>query len=91
MLGHGGVFPTSFPPPCRGGGALAQLVAHLLCKQRVAGSSPACSTMPTSVVFSSWPRMAGMTPDVVCFLLSVMGSDIVRLARLAQMARAAAL
>ena len=26
-------------------GAMAQLVAHLLCKQRVAGSSPASSTV----------------------------------------------
>ena len=45
-------------------GALAQLVAHLLCKQRVAGSNPACSTFTLGilgfqgffVLYGSWFR-----------------------------------
>ena len=35
-------------------GAMAQLVAHLLCKQRVAGSSPASSTTTTMNGEETW-------------------------------------
>ena len=40
-------------------GAIAQLVAHLLCKQRVAGSNPASSTFTAMNDGASMARLGG--------------------------------